>query len=333
MGKRSRWLVGMVSLLLIGSLLAACGPSTPTPEPDQVTIQLNWLPTVEWAGFYVAEDQGYYADENLQVTLLSGEEDPFDQVVSGQVDFGTCTGTGLIVARSGGKPLVAVAALLRKTPLVVMALADSGIAAPKDLIGKTVGVVSMDFDNGWDIQFLAMLEQAGVDFRQINFVPIEEFGVGPLLRGEMDAISDIWSTNDAIAARLAGHEVNLIFVTDYGVLEYPDPIFTTEKMIRERPDVVERFVRATLKGYQYAVEHPEEAAQLTLKYDESLDIKLQTASMRAYVPLIDTGDAPLGTMDKAVWQSTHKILLDYGFIASPVDLDKLYTNEFVKKAH
>jgi ABC-type nitrate/sulfonate/bicarbonate transport system substrate-binding protein len=302
-------------------------------KPDPVTVQFNWLHTVEWSGFYVAQAKGYYADENLQVNLVTGETDPFEEVASGKADFGTCTGTGLLVARSQGKPLVAVSALLRKSPLVVMALADSGISKPQDLVGKTVGVVSPNLDTGWDIQFLAMLEQAGVDPKQVNFVPIQEFGVGPLERGEMDAISDIWSTNDALAAEMAGYQVNLIFTTDYGVLEYPDPLFTSEKVIQERPDVVERFVRATLRGYQYAIEHPEEAAQFALKYDDTLDAKLQAGSMKAYVPLVDTGDAPLGTMDEAVWQSTHAILLDHGFISSSLNLDQVYTNQFVEKAH
>ncbi len=316
--------------LVVSGLLTGCGASKPAPAT--VTIQFNWLHTVEWAGFYAAQEQGYYTAENLKVTLATGEEDPFDKVASGQVDFGTGTGTGLVIARSKGKALTAVAAVLRKSPLVVMALADSGITTPKDLVGKTVGVVSPNLDTGWDVQFLAMLEQAGVDPKQIKFVTIEEFGVKPLLEKKMDAISDIWSTNDAVAAQLAGHKVNLIFVTDYGVLEYPDPIFTSEKMMRERPDVIERFVRATLKGYQYAIEHPEQAAQFALKYDNTLDPKLQLASMQAYVPLIDTGDAPIGTMDAAVWQNTHDILLQHKFISSSVDLKTLYTNQFVGKA-
>lgn len=329
---RRLYIILVIALLLVGGALAACTPTLFKPQPDKVTIKFNWLHTVEWAGFYVAQEKGYYADENLQVTFVAGETDPFDEVASGTADFGTSTGTGLIIARSQGKPLTAVAAILRKSPLVVMALADSGITKPQDLVGKTVGVVSPKLDTGWDVQFLAMLKKAGVDQKQINFVPIKEFGVDPLVRKEMDAISDIWSTNDAVAAKLAGYQVNLIFVTDYDVLEYPDPIFTTEKMIQEHPDVVERFVRATLKGLRYAVEHPEEAAQFALKYDNTLDITLQTASMRAYVPLVDTGDAPVGTMDAEVWQNTQDILLVNQFISSPVDLNTLYTNKFVGKA-
>lgn len=330
---KTRRLAIATLLVILSGLIPACGTPTPTPQPDQVTIQFNWLHTVEWAGFYAAQEQGFYADENLEVELVAGEVDPFDQVLSGEVNFGTATGTGLIMARSDGKPVIAVAAPLRQTPLCVMALAESGISTPEDLVGKTVGVVSTDLDTGWDIQFLAMLEQAGVDPDQINFVPIEEFGVDPLLRGEMDAMSDIWSTNDAIAAELAGHDVNLIFVNDYGVLEYPDPIFTSQDMIEENPDIVERFVRATLKGYQYVVEHPEEGAQLALQYNEDLDSELQTASMNAYVPLIDIGGAPIGTMDQAVWESTQQVLLDYNFITAPINLEEAYTNQFVNAAY
>jgi ABC-type nitrate/sulfonate/bicarbonate transport system substrate-binding protein len=323
----------VVCVLVLVSLASglSVGCTASKPKPDKVTIQFNWDHTVEWAGFYAAKQQGYYANENLEVNLIAAEKDPVDEVVSGQIEFGTITGTGLVIARSQNKPIVAVAALLRRSPRVVMALASSGIATPKDLVGKKVGMT--DLDTGWGAQFLTMLKQAGVDQKQIQFVPITEYGVAPLVRGEMDAIYNVWSTNEAIAAQLEGQKVNLIFLSDYDVLEYPDPLFTSEKVIQERPGVVERFVRATLKGCQYAVEHPTQAAQLALEYDKKLDLRLQTASMQAYVPLIDTGDAPIGTMDKATWQSTHDILLRYKFIPSSQDLNKLYTNDFVTKAN
>lgn len=324
--------IGMVMLLIMSGLLVACSQLNPTAKPDQVSIKFNWLHEAEWAGFYAAQKQGYYADENLEVTLIPGEIDYFDEVLSGEIDFGVCTGTGLVLARAEGKPVTAISALLRQSPLIVLALADSGITQPQDLVGRTVSVMSPDLDTGWDIQFLALLKEVGVDEGQVNMVPMEEYGIGPLVRGETEALGYAWSVSEGVEAKVAGQEVNMIFMSDYNVLEYPNAIFTTEQMIQERPDVVERFVRATLKGHQYAIEHPEESAQLALEYDDSLDPEWLTAQMPAYVPLIDTGDAPLGWMDAEVWQSTQDILLDQGFISSPADLSDLYTNSFVEKA-
>ncbi len=329
---RRLYIILVIALLLVGGALAACTPTLFKLQPDKVTIKFNWLHTVEWAGFYVAQEKGYYADENLQVAFVTATEDPLDAVVSGEVDFCTGTGTGLVVTRGAGKPLVAVSAVLRKSPLGVMTRADSGITTPQGLVGKTVSVISPKLDTGWDIQLLAMLNKVGVDRNKVNFKPVTEFGIGPLIRGEVDGIDNAWTTNEGVAAQLEGEQVNFIFPSDYDVLEYPDPIITSEKMIQERPAVVERFVRATLRGYRYAIEHPEEAAQFALKYDDTLDIKLQTASMHTYVPLVDTGDAPIGWMDAEVWQSTQDYMLEQGMVSSSLDLQKLYTNQFVDKA-
>lgn len=321
-----------LALLLAVALLAACQTSGPAQAPTKVTVKFNWAHEAEWAGFYAAQKQGYYADENLEVTLLPGETDPIDEVVSGENDFGAATGTGLVLARAEGKPVTAVAAVMRQSPLAVMTMADAGITRPQDLVGKTVEVASPNLDAGWDIQFLAMLKEAGVDARQINLVPVEEYGIGPLVRGDVDAIGFAWSASEGVAAGLEGYKTNLMFMSEYNVLEHPVVLFTSEKMIEEKPDMVERFVRATLKGQRYAVEHPDEAAVLATEWDDTLDRQWLKAGMAAYVPLIDTGDAPIGWMDAEVWQSTQDVLQGQGFISSPVDPNTLYTDDFVQKA-
>ena len=167
----------------------------------------------------------------------------------------------------------------------------------------------------------------------MTFVAIEDYhGANELVSGRMDAASGLFSTNEAVQARMDGHEVNEIFLGDYGILMYVNPIFAAGQLVREQPDLVERFVRATLKGYQYAVEHPDEMPELAAQYDDTLDMVHQRESMHSEVPLIDTGDAPIGTMDEAVWQSTQETLLEQGLISAEVDLNEVYTNEFVEKA-
>jgi ABC-type nitrate/sulfonate/bicarbonate transport system substrate-binding protein len=329
----SRWLryVVVITVLLMSGVLVAC--TAFKPEPDKVTVQLSWFHSVEFAGFYVADQKGYYADENLVVTLKPGGADvlPAQEVADGKADIGVTGGDQLLIARSQGLPLEAIAAIFRQSPVALMALADSGIKTPQDLVGKRIGVISPNYDNNNDIQVLAMLRQAGIDQSKVELVVTEDYSVGSLTSGAMDVYSG-FAMNEPVDARLRGIDVNLILPQDYGVSIYANVLFARQQTLDQRSDVVQRFVRATYKGYQYAIEHPDEAGDLALKYDNTLDVAFQRASMQAEIPLIDTGDVPIGTMDSPVWQNTNDILLQQGLIKSPVDLNTLFTNKFIEKA-
>ena len=329
----SRWLryVVVITVVLMSGVLVAC--TAFKPQPDKVTVQLSWFHSVEFAGFYVADQKGYYTDENLVVTLKPGGADilPSQEVADGKADIGVTGADQLLVARSQGLPLKAMAAIFRQSPVALMALADSGIKTPQDMVGKRIGVISPNYDNNNDIQLLAMLRQAGIDQSKVKLVVTEDYSVGSLTSGAMDVYSG-FAMNEAVDAKLRGLDVNLILPQDYGVSIYANVLFSRQQTLDERSDVVQRFVRATFKGYQYAIEHPDEAADLALKYDKTLDVAFQRASMQAEIPLIDTGDAPIGTMDGPVWQNTNDILLQQGLIKSPVDLSTLFTNKFVDKA-
>jgi NitT/TauT family transport system substrate-binding protein len=332
---RSSHIIFIVWLLPLLGLLAACNPTAAAQGPDQVTVQLSWFHNNEFAGFYAADQQGFYTAENLAVTLQPGgpEVDPVAAVLAGSAQFGVVTGDALVRARAAGQDLVAIASIFRDNPLVVMSLAGKGLRRPHNLVGQRVGVLSPNLDTPWDLQFLAMLKAANIDPSRLNFVPIEDYhGANDLVAGRVGACSGFFSTNEAIQARLDGYETDLIFYSDYGIVVYPNPIFTSGPLLGQQPGLVERFVRATLKGYQYAIEHPDEAAQFALKYDGTLDLALQAASMHAQIPFIDTGDAPIGWMDEVVWQDTLAILQEQGLIAGPVDLTSLYTNKFVELA-
>ena len=328
--KICRW--GVSALLLMG-LFTACGPSQKALEG--VTVQLGWTHSAEFVGFYVADQKGYYQEEGLTVTLVPGgpEIDPVQAVSADRAQFGVTAGDSIVRARVAGQDLIAVSAIFRYNPLVVMSLAKEGLQKPWDLQGKSIGVVAPDLDSTWDRQFLAMLAQLDIDPESMNFVTIENYyGAEALKSNRMEAANGFFSTCEAVQAELNGDAVNLMFVSDYGVTVYPNAIFTRDTLIRQRPNWVEGFVRATLRGYMYAIEHPEEGAELVLKYDDNLDRTLQEEMMYAQVPFIDTGGAMLGAMDYSVWKGTQDMLLEQGLISSGVDLTTVHTNVFVERA-
>lgn len=319
----------IIQLTLAALLLNACSFSA---KKEQVTVQLSWFPSVEYAGFYAAADQGYYADENIEVNLVAGgpSTNALTEVENGNAQFGIATGDSLVVAKSQQQNFLAVATIFRNNPLVVMSLANGSIQKPEDLAEKTIGVIAPDLSTEWDVQFLALLKTLNVDRNTMNFVPINDYhGANELTAGNMDAMSGMFATNEVVQAQLDNKDLNLIYYKDYGVDVYPNVIFTTSEFANANPDLIARFIRATMKGYQFSIENPEQIAKISTKFDPSLDVTLQTATMNAQIPFIATGDAPIGSMDADVWETTQQILLDFGLIPAKVDLSTVYTNRFV----
>ncbi len=314
-------------LLLAMAVLAACGPQEVKKPPDQVSVRLKWLHAAQFAGLYVADQKGFYAEENIEVTLNPGglEHDESELVASGQDDFGIVDASQALVARDKGNPVVVITVIYRISPMVCFALQESGIEKPGDFIGRRVVVNPADFT------LPAMMGKLGLGMDQIEAVP-PGYNMEPFFTGEVD----VWTgylTDQVIRAREQGYELNLIYPDNYGIHVYGDTFITTERMVEENPDLVERFLRATLRGWRYAIENPDEAVAVTLKYDENLDEAHERASMEAQIPLIHTGEDQIGWMRDEIWQGMHRMMLEHGILDEPVDVDRLYTIEFLQKVY
>jgi len=325
-------LVGLT--VMTAMFMAACGSPAPvaTQPADKVTVQLSWFHGVEYAGFYTAVEKGYYADENIEVTLNAGgpEINPLDEVNNGNAQFGIGSGDGLIIAKTNGQNFVSVATIFRDNPLAITSLQSDKIQKPEDLAGKTVGAYSLDLSSYSDFMFLAFLSRTGLQQDSMNYALIEDFyGANEIKSGKMDAMSGMFATDQQVMTREAGDEINLMYYKDYGVDVYINTIFVTEGLTQSNPDLITRFLRATMKGYQYAVSNPSEVAAFAVKYDDTLDLGYQQQVMQAQIPFIDTGNGALGSMDDNVWNITQEILLEFDLISTPVDLSTVYTNKFV----
>lgn len=334
---RKKSFVTIITVLILSAvLLGACGGSEPAPapvvEPDKVTVQLSWFHGVEYAGFYAAIDQGYYAESNIEVALNAGgpEINPLDEVHNGNAQFGIGGGDSLITARSNGQNFVAVATIFKENPLAITSLKQDNITTPADLVGKTVGVYSLDLSNFFDLPFLALMSRTGLDRASMNYALIEDFqGANEIKAGNMNAMSGMFATDQQVMANQAGDELNFIYYKDYGFDVYINTIFTTEALRQSNPDLVRRFVQATVKGYQYAIGNTDSVAELALSYDETLDLAYQQAVMQEQIPFINTGDGQIGAMNESIWNNTQDILLEFDLLTSPIDLSTVYTNEFV----
>jgi len=128
-------------------------------------------------------------------------------------------------------------------------------------------------------------------------------------------------------------DVNLIWAEDYGIHFYSDTLFTTDQIIADNPDLVLRFLRATLKGQQYAIEHPQEALQFSLKYAVDQDPELQNRMLTASIPLINTGQDHIGWMRAEVWQDMQDILLQQNLISETFPIDHFVSMQFLEDVY
>jgi NitT/TauT family transport system substrate-binding protein len=328
---RSRLLI-IVSLLV----LAACAPKTDAPPKagSPVTVQLSWVHEYSSAPFYAAEKNGHFAERGLQVDLKEGGfQDgkyivPIDQVVEGKGDFGLSDSESLILARAQGKPVVAVASILQRSPYALISLSDKNIHTPKDLMGKKVSIS----DGGARFIYDTLLASQKIDPSKVNTIPRTSFGVDPLVNGEVDVMGG-WIINEGVQLKEAGKDPTFMLMSDYGVDTYDFVIFTTEKMIDERPELVQALVASVIDGMKDVVANPAQAAQYAVDYGKDLKLDGQRRRLEATIPLMNPAGTRLGYMSADTWTLTQQVLVDQKVLDKPIDVTKAYNLSFLDKIY
>ncbi len=322
--------VFVASLLLAGVLFPACQQKPPTEtQLIKVSIRLQWVHQAQFAGVYVAKEKGFYSEKGLDVTIFPGGADfnAIKLVAAGSNDFGIWTADQLVLARAQGVPVKAISAVFQKSLACFIAKESSGIKSPRDFVGKKVGMAY-----GYDSEtlYVAMLKKLGVDRSKIREIPVQ-YDLARFWRGEID-VWPAYRINQPITAEQLGVPINIIDPAEFGIESYSDVLFTTDKMIYEKPALVEAFLSATLKGWQWALSHPEEAARIVLQQDSHLDYQHELAMLRIEAPLVQPSpEVAVGTMRRSVWESIRRMLLDQGALKTDVQLEDVYTTEFLRK--
>ncbi len=313
------------ALIILALSLTACGSAAAPPlAPTHITVQLNWTHDAQFAGFYEAVQHGYYRDEGLDVTLVAGgiHIDAAQRVADGAAQFGVDVAERLMLRRAEGSPLRAIAAIFRRSPIVLYSLASAHITRPSDLVGRTINASP---DTAPTLH--AMLAHASIlpgQYTEVNIGPDYSrlySGAVPVYAGFVIA--------GVVKLQRAGHKLNLIFPDDYGVHFYGSTIVATDAFIAAHPAVVQRFLRATLKGWTDAVEHPSTAGPLVAAYLPHTDAALEVAEMTASLPLINTGEDHIGWMKPEIWAGMARILRAQHLLARPLDITQVYSMRFL----
>ena len=333
-----------VGVLFLIVLLAGCaidlGHTDAIPSLTDVQVQLSWVHTIEFTGLYMADSHGYYANQGLNVELLNGGYDdqnsyidPVQAVLDGKATFGVTGADVILTSRAQGKPLVAIASIYQRSPVVLIAFGSHKLLHPEDLRGKRVAT---EPGTSPGLAYDALLASLGISHSDITEIPRTDFTTRPLLSGDVDVLLS-FVTDDAINAKRFDPDSTILLMSDYGIDIYANVIFTTEDMINDNPEIVERFVHATVQGLQRAIDDPQGAAAYVLDHfgtTFTLDYAaLQEPGMLASVPLIKPAGSQPGMMQPERWGITYQILEDLALLDQPVNVREAYTLDFIESAY
>jgi diguanylate cyclase (GGDEF)-like protein len=289
-------------------LLAVAGSGAYGAPLQVIDFQLRWHHQFQFAGYYAAIEQGYYREEGLDVRLheASPGRTPVEEVLAGRAQYAE-SNSEILYGRLQGKPLIALAAIFQHSPSVLLVRKDSGINTPHDLIGKKVMLLNAQTD----ADFLAMLLHEGIKHDAIDIVP-SSLNFDDLITGKVAAFNS-YLTNETYLLKQQGIDYNVINPATYGIDFYSDILFTTEQELKRHPERVEAMRRATLKGWRYAMDHPDEVIDLLLtkyKVPKTREhLQFEANSMRALIlpDLIE-----IGHMNPGRWQRMAEAFVDVG---------------------
>lgn len=319
-------------LLVLGvAVLAGCAE-----EPDELVFEAGFRPqaSLPFVAVYVAQHNGYFADEGLAVRIEhSADGKHVERLERGEVDFTTATASGLIQlrgrreARGEPLPVMGVALFGQRGDRGYLVRRGVGIEAPEDFAGKVIGSNSAALSP----ELRALLASAKLETTDVR---IERVGLQDLDRflvGQID-VYPVFMNNEPDTARRLGHDVVVLDPHDFGVATLGLVLLTSEDALVSRPETVEAFLRATLRGALYASEHIDEAIEIALEYAPDADVDHQSYLLETDLRAAQRPDG-IGRGDAAQWQEVIELLLTYDALEAPVEVADVFYGALVDQLY
>jgi NitT/TauT family transport system substrate-binding protein len=332
-----KWMRSLLAAVAAGLVGTGAGIAQ---AADDVSVQLDWLVRGNHAMFFVARDQGYFSQAGINVTAIrkgTGSTDALKLVANGNADFGFADLPTLQVGRSQKLPVVALVAVNQESPLAMISLkAKHPMSKPADMKGMNIGVHPSGSTYVFLKAFFAKNNLNLADFKQSTVSPPYE---NMLILGRVDLVPGyIDAEVPELEAKAGGPgSLSILHGSDYGYDAYGSGVFTSEKMIAEKPDVVQRFVDAYLKAFKFVVENPKQAVDIVVKANPEYKGKEETLLMQLDADIKSTFFSPytkqhgIGAISDKQWSATAQVLKEQGMLPADFSPAGGFNSTFVEK--
>lgn len=333
---KMRRLIAMVMVAVLCLAMTACGGSkeegsaAKDGELKEVTLVLDYVPNTNHTGFYVAQEKGYFEEQGLKVNIIEpGDNDSTTLCAAEKAEFAITYQENVTYARTAEEPMPirAIATIIQHNTSGFISAAEDNIKSPKDFEGKVYA--------GWqapseEAVLKAVMKAADADFSKLTMVGatgagIEAMGDDIDLQWEFEG----WAV---INDRMNGHDVAYMPVNELDErLDYYTPVLiTNETMINEDPETVKAFTAAVKKGYEFAIENPEEASEILLEVIPDTDPEFLLESQKFLSEQYSKDSDTWGVMKDEVWDNYTEFMHEYELISETIPASEQYTNEFIQ---
>jgi NitT/TauT family transport system substrate-binding protein len=321
--------LGAAAVLLIAACSTTPGASGGpggSAAPTKVRFQLQWVAQAQFAGYYAAEDQGYYAEEGLDVDLLLGgpQVNNVQVVASGGAEIGTAWLPNMLRSREGGTDLVSIAQIFQRSGTRMVSFKDKDIVSPADFAGKKIG----SWLGGNEPELFAALTKAGLDPESENIIQ-QNFDMSGLLSGDLDVAqamiyneyAQVLEAEDPATGELySADALNVVDFNDpaVGTAMLQDQIFATDKWLKEgtNADVATRFLKASFRGWIYCRDNAQACVDIVLASGSQLGASHQAWMMNEINALIWPSPNGIGLLDQTLLGQTVEIATTYGVLTA-----------------